>query len=70
MTRRMVPSWVAYVSTLAVLFIGFIWATFKPAAPYSIMTQGVIALAGGYFVKRTFDKKINITKEQVNGPTG
>jgi hypothetical protein len=68
--RRMIPSWFAYVLTLTILPAGFVWTTFHPAAPYGSLVEGTVALAGIYFVKRTYDKKINITKDCSNGSTG
>lgn len=59
MRKRMVPSWVAYALTLAVVAAGFFWATFFPAAPYGTLVQGCVALAGAYWVKRVADKKYN-----------
>lgn len=55
---RMVPSWTAYALSLAALFIGFIYASLCPAAPYEYLTWGIVGLAGAYFAKRVADKKV------------
>ncbi len=54
--KRMVPSWTAYVLSLAALFAGFVFATFFPA-PYEYFSWAVVGLAGAYFAKRVIDKK-------------
>jgi hypothetical protein len=38
------------------LFTGFIFSAFYPAAPYGVMAPSLVALAGAYWTKRTIQK--------------
>ncbi len=55
--KRMVPSWTAYVLSLAALLAGFVFAAFVPAAPYEYFSWAVVGLGASYFAKRVVDKK-------------
>ena len=46
----------AFVIALAMVFIGFFWSTFFPAAPYATMTTTVGILFGAYAGKRLAQK--------------
>lgn len=46
----------AFIVALAMVFIGFFWSTFFPAAPYSTMTTTVGILFGAYAGKRLAQK--------------
>ena len=63
-----VPTWAAYVISLIAIFVGYLWATFFPAAPYTVMAGSVVSLAGSYMWKRSADaKREQDCKEKADG---
>jgi hypothetical protein len=59
-----------------VLLSGFIWATFFPNSPYGVLAPSVVALAAGYWTKRTVQKNAKFggscykPDEKPSGPIG
>jgi hypothetical protein len=41
------------------LFVGYLFSAFFPAAPYGVMAPSIVAIAGAYFTKRVVQKNVN-----------
>ena len=63
-----VPTWLAYVVSIISIFIGYIWASFFPLAPYTVFAGAVVSISTAYFVKRSSDAKRELDcKEKGDG---
>ena len=51
-----IRSWQAFVVVVVVLLFGFIWATYKPDAPYKIFSEILWLSFGVYITKRWAQK--------------
>ena len=55
-----------YIVAIISLLAGFIWSTFFPTAPYTVMAGAVVSISTALFVKRNADAKreSDCTKEK------
>jgi hypothetical protein len=51
-----IGSGVALLLCVSALFVGYLFSAFFPAAPYGVLAPSIVALAGGYWTKRTIQK--------------
>jgi hypothetical protein len=54
-----VPTWVAYIVSIVAIFVGYIWGSFFPLAPYTVFAGAVVSISTAYMVKRASDKRID-----------
>jgi xanthosine utilization system XapX-like protein len=54
--NRTIRSWFAYLVFIACLMAGFIWTSYKPAAPFGTFVTGLIGGLGIYLTKRIVQK--------------
>jgi hypothetical protein len=71
-----IHSWLALVIYLVVMLGAFVWATFKPTAPFSDFAWPITAGVGAYFGKRLYQRKFSpygggfAGETDANGPYG
>ena len=46
-----------YIVAIISLLAGFVWSTFFPTAPYTVMAGAVVSISTALFVKRNADAK-------------
>jgi membrane protein implicated in regulation of membrane protease activity len=55
--EKTIHSWFALVIYLVVLTAAFVWATFKPVAPFEVFAWSSGAVVAAYFGKRLVQRK-------------
>ncbi len=63
MKKFPIGSSTAFLITLKVLLVGFIWKTFLPNAPYEMFATTVGAVFGVYITKRVISKQAKFNPE-------
>lgn len=64
----MIRSWQAFLIGLATLFLGMVWATILPKAPYGTFAPLASGLTLGYLGKRLYQKAAKFSP--CNGGSG
>ena len=57
--KKLFKTEIALAICLGSLYLGLVWATFFPAAPYAVFGPSVVALFGIVAGRRYFDHKLN-----------